>query len=60
MIQAALLGLVALVLAPGLTMAVGRYDARRPAVVAFGLLALYLAIPSRGVITVLLAARSWP
>lgn len=32
-IQAALLGLVALVLALGLTMAVGRYDARRTAVV---------------------------
>jgi hypothetical protein len=32
-IQAALLGLVALVLALGLTMAVGRYDARRAAVV---------------------------
>ena len=32
-IQAALLGLVALILALGLTMAVGRYDARRTAVV---------------------------
>ncbi len=33
-LQAALLGLVALILAFGLTMAVGRYDARRAAVVA--------------------------
>ena len=33
MLQAALLGLVALILAFGLTMAVGRYDARRAAVV---------------------------
>jgi len=32
-LQAALLGLVALLLAFGLTMAVGRYDARRTAVV---------------------------
>jgi hypothetical protein len=32
-LQAALLGLVALILAFGLTMAVGRYDARRAAVV---------------------------
>ena len=33
-VQAALLGLVALILAFGLTMAVGRYDSRRAAVVA--------------------------
>jgi hypothetical protein len=33
-VQAALAGLVALILAFGLTMAVGRYDARRAAVVA--------------------------
>ena len=33
-LQAALLGLVALILAFGLTMAVGRYDSRRAAVVA--------------------------
>ena len=33
MVQAALLGLVALILAFGLTMAVGRYDSRRAAVV---------------------------
>jgi hypothetical protein len=85
-LQAALLGLVALILAFGLTLAVGRYDARRTAVVetanaigttylraqtlqepiriievvgasvALGLLALYLAILARGVISVVLAA----